>query len=228
MRPTSGRVSGDETVKKKTAVIGITGGVGAGKSTVLDYIADNYDALILKTDEIAHDVMEPGSDCYERLREILPDEAFGRSLSGEETDRSIDRQALARLLFADDPLREEINALVHPAVGEELSAIVKKEKKQNRLDYVIIESALYTGGGFALLCDEVWNVTAAENVRIDRLMKDRGYTRDKAVGIIESQAVNDRLSKTLSIQIDNSADFDRTKEQIETELERVRQSGARS
>ena len=207
-------------IEKRTVVIGMTGGVGAGKSTVLDFIKDEYDAVIFKTDEIAHDVMEPGGACYGKLREMLPSDVFDDENAGK-TGGAINRKKLAAFIFEDEFLRDKINSLVHPAVGEELSLSVEKEKKQNHPDYVIIESALYTGGGFALLCDEVWNVTAAENVRVERLVSSRGYTAQKAADIIKSQFKNESLASKLPVQIDNSGAFEDTKVSIKEQLDRI-------
>ena len=92
-------------------VIGITGGVGAGKSAVLTYIREHYNAGVLVADEIAHDLMRPGTEVYIKLREIFPDEVFG-------PDGEIVKEALSRQIFSDDRLRLTLNGIVHPAVGD--------------------------------------------------------------------------------------------------------------
>ena len=194
-----------------TKVIGITGGIGSGKSAVLDYIEENFNARILKTDEIAHDVMEPGERCYEALKRIFPDEVF-------PDNAPIDRELMAKAMFSDESLRQKLNAIVHPAVGEYLKEETLKERAQNKFDYVIIESALYTGGEFALLCDAVWNIHASVSVRTERLKRTRGYSDEKIRDILKSQEKNDVLRLTLPVQIDNDGDFEATKTQIKNAL----------
>ena len=197
-----------------TKVIGITGGIGAGKSVVLDYIQKNYKALVLKTDEVAHDVMNPGTDCNRKLQEIFPPSVFAQ-------DGSIIKEEMAKAMYDDGGLLEKVNAIVHPAVGDYLRQTVAKERSKNELDYVIIESALYDGSGFALLCDTVWNVDASREVRMERLMKDRGYSKEKVLSIFESQKRYDEQRGTLSVQIKNNADLEQTLRQVDDALAKL-------
>ncbi|MCR4843319.1 MAG: dephospho-CoA kinase [Eubacterium sp.] len=194
-----------------TRVIGITGGIGAGKSVVLDYIEENFNARIIKTDEVGHLVTEPGTGCNAALREIFPDGVF-------DAQGRMDRNKFAAAMFQNPELTAKTNAIIHPAVGEYLEAEVEKERRQNVLDYVIIEAALYDGTGFALLCDEVWNVDASPQVRKHRLMDDRGYSEEKVEGIFKSQREYDRLRLTLPVQIDNNGDLESTFNQIKRAL----------
>ena len=113
-------------------VIGITGGVGAGKSAILDYIEENYNARILKADEIAHDLMEPGRPCHEKLQEVLPKEAFLE-------DGHLNRPLLAGLMFSKKNLRNIINSIVHPAVKVYIIDTISKEHEIGALDYLVIE-----------------------------------------------------------------------------------------
>ncbi len=195
-------------------VIGITGGIGAGKSAVLDYLKTEHNALILMTDEIAHDVMEPGGLCYDEMRRLFPAEVFTQ-------EGNIDRIAMAKVLYADDTLRAELNNIVHPAVGRYLESEIAKEKQKCDRDYVIIESALYDGTGFALLCDEVWNINASKECRKARLMDSRGYSSEKVDSIFESQARYDEMRMTLKTQIDNNGDMKETIAQVERALEAI-------
>ncbi|MCR5784543.1 MAG: dephospho-CoA kinase [Eubacterium sp.] len=192
-------------------VIGITGGIGAGKSTVLNYLKEKYNALIFVTDEIAHDVMEPGGRCYEDLKKILPEKAF-------LSDGSLDRNTLASLMYADRELTQKINNLVHPAVGGYLEENLEKERQKKERRYVIIESALYDGTGFALLCDEVWNIDVTEDNRKARLMESRGYSEEKVLSIFKSQARYDEMRKTLKVQIDNNGEPQVTYKEVDEAL----------
>ena len=90
--------------------IGLTGGVGAGKTTVLKAMKQLYRVRILIADEIAHEQMEPGTLCYKKLHGLFSGNDIWRS------DGSIDRPALAKLLFSDEEKRKQLNGIVHPAV----------------------------------------------------------------------------------------------------------------
>ena len=97
--------------------IGITGGVGAGKSAILSYLAEKPNTKVILADEIAHDLMEPGTDCYKQIVEQFKGlDIFSEreSLKG----RSFDRQKLAQIIFSDSHRREQMNGIVHPAVKE--------------------------------------------------------------------------------------------------------------
>ena len=110
--------------------VGITGGVGAGKSEILSYLRTKYNSKVMLTDEIAHDVMEPGTACYDQLKKIFEDVQVEvsdhDSDSGEpnvpqsvyNADGTFNRQNLARVIFADDTKREALNGIVHPAVKQ--------------------------------------------------------------------------------------------------------------
>ena len=103
--------------------IGITGGVGAGKSAVLGYLKELDGVRVMLSDEIAHELMEPGSDCYNRLKELFAGEPIWLE------DGHFDRPALAGVIFSDDKKRELLNEVVHPAVKEYVLNAVKEAKK---------------------------------------------------------------------------------------------------
>ncbi len=92
--------------------IGITGGVGAGKSAILAHLASKPGIRVMLADEIAHDLMQPGTECFQKLKEKFAGEDI------YQPDGSFDRAQLAAVIFSDDRKREELNAIVHPAVRE--------------------------------------------------------------------------------------------------------------
>lgn len=201
--------------KRKCYVIGITGPIGAGKSEVVNHIRANYLCRVFGTDDIAKDVSAPGGICYERLRGLLPQEAFDRKTG------LMDRGKVSELMYADVQLRQEMNDIIHPAVGYMLGAELDKEKRHGLLDFCIIESALYDGGGFALLCKEVWNVTASDEIRTQRLIESRGYSAEKIKSIFESQSKYDKMRRKLRVQIDNSGALADTLSQVDAEMNRL-------
>lgn len=220
MRVKTGTKQNNAKPMRKTKVIGITGGIGAGKSLVLDYIKANYRSRILLTDEIGEEVVSPGGMCYTRLKQLLPKEAFDKK-------GYMKRDVVSKLMYEDPNLRKKMNDLIHPAVGIYLVTEIDKEKKHGLLDFVIIESALYDGSGFATLCNEVWSINADPEIRKKRLMEDRDYSEEKVESIFESQALYDKMRKSLPVQIDNNGDAEKTYAQIDAQMNRIKPGSKR-
>ena len=115
-------------------VIGITGGVGAGKSAILEYLEQNYRVKNLIADKIAKRLMEPGSECYRKLLKFLPVEVYN-------DDETINRGALSAAIFSSDELRVRVNEVMHPAVKEYIIGQIAEQERMGILDYVIVEAA---------------------------------------------------------------------------------------
>ena len=151
----------DDRKGKSMIFIGITGGVGAGKSAVLGYLKELKGVRVMLSDEIAHELMEPGSDCYNRLKELFAEEPIWLE------DGHFDRPALAKVIFSDDKKRELLNEVVHPAVKEYVLNAVKEAKKDG-LFMLVLEAALLIEEGYGEICDELWYIYASEEVRRKR------------------------------------------------------------
>ena len=102
-------------------VLGVMGGVGAGKSTVLDCLQRRYGALLIKLDDLGKQVLEPGTSGYEKTVQL-----FGRDIVTE--DGSLDRKKMASLVFTDEKLRQALDYIVHPAVREMTLRILEGER----------------------------------------------------------------------------------------------------
>lgn len=179
-------------------VIGITGGVGAGKSAILEYLEKNYKAKNLIADEIAHDLMEPGTECYEKLLRILPAEVY------QEDHEHIDRKALAKELFTSTELREKVNGIVHPAVKDFIRGEIAEQRKMESLDYLIIEAALLIEDHYDEICDELWYIYTTKENRKARLMETRGYSEEKVEQIFQSQLSEETYREKCQVIIDNN------------------------
>lgn len=188
--------------------IGLTGGVGAGKTTVLKALKQLYRVRILIADEIAHELMEPGTVCYRKIREVFAAYDIWRS------DGSIHRPKLAEVLFSNEDLRRQLNEIVHPAVKEYIIGEVEQERQKNKVDYVIVEAALLIEEHYDTICDELWYVYASPDIRKKRLMKDRGYTEQKVEQIFAAQLSDEEYRKHCRRVIDNSRDEQYVIEQI--------------
>ena len=187
-------------------VIGVTGGVGAGKSEILTYIAENWDAAVVETDEVGYLVMRPGKSCFAPIVEL-----FGPGILQE--DGTLDRAKIAELVFGDKELLEKLNAIVHPAVKRYIQKAIDRERELDT-DIFIVESALLVEDKYNAICDELWYIYADEETRTERLMKNRGYSKEKILSIFANQLSEDEFSEQCDFEIDNSGDFEDTKEQI--------------
>lgn len=188
--------------------IGLTGGVGAGKTTVLKAMKQMYRVRILIADEIAHEQMEPGTPCYKRLHEIFGDCDIWRE-GGE-----IHRPKLAQLLFSDEEKRQLLNGIVHPAVKEYILGEVEKERQAGYYDYVIVEAALLIEEHYDTICDELWYVYASPETRKKRLMADRGYSEQKVEQIFAAQLSDEMYRQHCPVVIDNDRDEAHVMKQI--------------
>lgn len=186
-------------------ILGITGGVGAGKSTVLAYLAKKYGARILELDRVAEMLQRPGGACYENMLKLL--RAYAASSGREEDilleDGSFDRSAVASLVFGDRKLLGQLNGIIHPAVREYVEAQIRNVSPQ---ELTVIEAALLLEERYDEICDEIWYIYASEEARRERLKKSRGYTDDKITGIMNSQKSDAYFREHCAFVVDNSSD----------------------
>lgn len=161
----------------RTVHVGLTGGIGAGKSSVARLLAE-HGALVLDADEAARAVVEPGT---EGLAEVVA--AFGGQVLGR--NGRLDRARLAAIVFADAQRRAALNAIVHPRVR---SWMAERAAAAPAGSVVVQDIPLLVEGGLVPLFDHVVVVDAADGIRVQRLMKDRGMTEDEAQARIAAQA----------------------------------------
>lgn len=192
--------------------IGITGGVGAGKSTVLEYMASNLDACVLEADKIGHLVMEPGGACYDKIIEL-----FGKDVI--KSDKTIDRKRVSDVVFCNGEMLARLNGIIHPAVKEFICRRLEEERKSGR-KLSVVEAALLLEDHYEAFCDETWYIHTDVEIRISRLMESRGYTREKAQSIIRNQASEEFFRAHADYVIENNGDLKKTHEQIEKGVKR--------
>lgn len=193
-------------------VIGVTGGIGAGKSEILNFIADNWNATVVEADEVGYLVMRPGKTCFAPIVEL-----FGPGILKE--DGTLNREEIAREVFEDKELLKKLNQIVHPAVKDYIKNAIQREK-ENETDIFVVEAALLIEDKYDEICDELWYIYADEETRTERLMQNRGYSREKIQGIFANQLTEDEFSEHCDFEIDNSGDFEDTKEQIMQRMQR--------
>ena len=188
-------------------IIGITGGVGAGKSTVLDHLEKQYNACVLQADKIGHLVMEPGGICYGQVIAL-----FGKQII--KNDKTIDRKMVSDVVFAHEEMRQKLDDIIHPAVKSYILDKIEEQKKAG-CTLMIVEAALLLEDHYDAFCDKVWYIHTDQEIRIERLMSSRGYTREKAENIIARQATEGFFREHADYIIHNNGDLDETWRQIE-------------
>lgn len=192
-------------------VIGITGGVGAGKSSVLKYIEENVRCEIIYADSLAATLQKKGQVCYDKLISLLGEEIIG-------TDGEINRPKMAEIIFGDDKLLEAVNNIVHPAVEQFISERIEYLRNNEVVDFLFLEAALLIECGYKEIVDEMWYIYASEDVRRKRLKQSRNYSDEKIDSIMESQLSEDKFRAGSDVVIDNSKDMEDTILQIEDNL----------
>lgn len=198
--------------KKGLRIIGVTGGIGAGKSEILSYIKKHYNCEIYLADQVAHQVKEKGQDAYEPLVRLLGYDVLDSA--GE-----INKNKMAQLIFSDNALLSKVNEIVHPAVKQFVQRVIREAKEKEEVELLFIEAALLIEAGYETIVDELWYIYATEEMRTKRLMDHRGYSLEKVKSIMEKQLTDEVFREHADFVIDNSGKLACTYAQIDHRLE---------
>ena len=198
--------------ENKLKFIGITGGVGAGKSEILQYIKKHYLCEIYLADEVAHLVKEPGTECYYRLVGLLGKDVL------DDSGR-IDKSIMAGKIFSDREILKQVNEIIHPAVKEFLLEKYETAKSNPDIELFFVEAALLIEAGYKPLVDELWYIYADEGVRRERLRQNRGYSEERINGIMDKQLAEEAFRRESDFVIDNSGKLADSYRQIDKKLE---------
>lgn len=193
-------------------IIGITGGIGAGKSELLNYIKEHYNAKVILADKVAHSLEEPGQKCYDKLIALLGDEVLN-------PDKTINKALMAEKIFADSSILEKVNGIVHPAVKDYIIEKIDYWREEQKTDFVFIEAALLIEGGYGKIVDELWYIYSETAIRRNRLKSSRAYSDEKIDSILKGQLSNEVFRQHCRVVIDNNGSLADTCRQIDKELE---------
>ena len=179
--------------------IGLTGGIGSGKSAVSDILRD-LGAFVSDADVVAHEVYRPGSDGW---REVV--EAFGSEIAAPSGE--IDRGKLAAIVFGDAAQLERLNRIVHPWTRSLIAERLGQAEKSGETA-AVVEAAILFEAGWEDMFDEVWVVTAPEETAVRRVAESRDIDEESIRSRMRAQMSNeDRLSRA-DAAIDNSRSLD--------------------
>lgn len=208
--------------------IGVTGGVGSGKSEVLKFLKSHYNCRILMADNAAKDLEAPGGAVYEPLVQLLEQYPTSSTLKTGESlldeNGFIRTKEMAARMFANPELRAKVNGLIHPAVIKYIVDSIEEEKQKGELDYFFLEAALLIETGFDRIVDHMWYIFCNEAERRRRLAASRGYSDEKTTQIIQSQLSEEEFRNHCDQVIDNSGSIEETGEQIMKALEKLTKS----
>ena len=203
-------------------LIGVTGGVGCGKSEVLRYIETNYNCRIEFSDEIARALEAPGGAIYESLIRLLEqypaDGGTGQKAAVTLGDGRINNPEMARRIFSEPDLLKKVNNLVHPAVKQYILSAFEAEKEAGVLDFFVIEAALLIECGYGENVDAMWYIYCDEDERRRRLKASRGYSDEKIDNILRSQLSEKTFRDNADVVIDNSGLLEKTCTQVDQAL----------
>lgn len=189
-------------------IVGVTGSIGTGKSTVSAMFAE-LGAHLIDYDRLARDVVEPGRPAYKAIVEV-----FGQGVV--MPDKSLDRAKIGDMIFACEALRQKLNAIVHPAVFEEDLRLTKEILQTDPGAIIIKEIPLLTQIGIdpKALVDKVVVVSASPDVQVLRVM-GRGFSEDQAKARVAAQAPVSETEKWGDFVIRNNGAMEETKKQVE-------------
>jgi dephospho-CoA kinase len=179
-------------------IVGLTGGIGAGKSTVATILAE-LGARVIDADRIGHEVYRPGSEGFRRVVE-----AFGTGVVG--ADGAIDRRALGAIVFADPAARARLNAIVHPLIATEIAARLAAAREDGFTGPLVIEAAVMLEAGWQELVDRVWVVSTRPEHAVARVVAARGLARDEVERRLAAQMPDAERRRRADLVIENDGE----------------------
>lgn len=190
-------------------VIGLTGNIGTGKSTVLRILA-KLGAEVIDADKIAHEVVQPGGPAYAAVLE-----AFGPQILSE--DGTIDRAKLGQIVFNDRGALEHLENLTHPAVSQ----VLARRLAETNASVVVIEAIKLIEAGMHTNGDALWIVTASREQQIKRLMETRNLTRKEAEARIDAQPSVESKLPLADVVITNNGTIDGLRKQVQSAWDKI-------
>lgn len=187
-------------------IIGVTGGIGAGKSSAVQVLA-GLGATVIDADRVGHEVYAPGTPGFDQVVA-----AFGREVVG--VDGAIDRKRLGAIVFGDSAALARLNGIVHPLIRDAVAQRVAAARASGAAP-VVVEAALLIEARWDALVDEVWLVVARREVIEERLTSQRGMDPAAVAARMRAQLSDEERRARAAVVIDNSGSREQLREQIE-------------
>ncbi len=195
-----------------TKVIGLTGGIGSGKSTVSQLLAE-LGAVILDADKIGHEAFKPNTEAWS---EVVA--TFGREILAPNGE--VDRKKLGEIVFSNSESLSRLNQIMHPRMYNIMKAQIEEYRRQG-VDVVVLEAAILIEANWTPLVDEVWVTIAPKDMVLERLKKQRGLVEEQTLARIRSQLSLEERVKHADVVINNDGGFDEIKAKVKELWERL-------
>jgi len=193
-------------------VIGLTGGIGSGKSTVAGFLVE-LGAAILSADEVGHEALKPDTEIW---RQVVA--AFGQQILAP--DGNIDRKKLGDIVFSNPESLSRLNRIMHPTMYDMVKAQLEEYRRQG-IKVVVLEAPLLLEAGWTSLADEVWVTTAPEATMLKRLKERSGISQTESLARLRSQLSPTERAKHADVVINTDCDPDELKTKVRELWERL-------
>lgn len=187
-------------------VIGLTGGIGSGKSTVSRFLGE-MGAVVLDADKVGHQAYQPGTETWKELVA-----AFGEDIVA--LDSTIDRRKLGAIVFADPEALARLNRIMHPRMFDMMKARIEEYRGQGT-EVVVLEAAILLEANWTPLVDEVWVTVASESTVVQRTRERTGLPEEQIKARIRSQLSNEERSQQAKVVITNDGDLEELRVKVE-------------
>lgn len=186
--------------------IGLTGGIGSGKSTVAT-ILEELGAVVIHADTVGHEVYGPNTEGWRQVTE-----AFGTQILGP--DQAVDRKQLGAIVFNDPEARQRLNAIVHPLIFEEVQRRITSYRHAGVTQPLVVEAAVLIEANWLPLVDEVWLVTANRQDVMERVRAERGLSAAEATARIDAQLTDAERKRFAQVIIENTGSLGELRQRV--------------
>lgn len=193
--------------------IGLTGGIGSGKSTVSQLLSE-LGAFVIDADKVGHEIYLPGKEAWKQVTA-----AFGQDILAP--DQTIDRKKLGVIVFGSEDARKKLNSIAHPLMFTDIDRRIKEKRAEGFTKPIVVEAAILIEANWLPLADEVWLVVTNKNAVIDRVASQRGMAAKDTEARIASQLSDAERRKYATLVIDNDGTLEDLKQKVQTAWSRV-------
>jgi dephospho-CoA kinase len=188
--------------------IGLTGGIGSGKSTVAK-ILEELGAVVIHADAVGHEIYLPHTEAWRRVTE-----AFGPGIL--KPDQTVDRQRLGAVVFKDPEALKRLNAIVHPLMFAEIERRIRLLRAGGATQPIVVEAAILIEANWLPLVDEVWLVVASREAVIERLANQRGLLPEGVARRIDAQLKDAERRRIAQVVIENAGSLDQLRARVQS------------
>lgn len=194
-------------------VIGLTGGISSGKSTVSKFLA-HLGAVVIDADKVGHEVFKPGTKAWQEVVD-----AFGQGIIS--ADGTIDRRKLGEIVFSNPGARAKLNQVMHPLIYEQVKSRMEEYGRKG-VAIIIVEAPLLLEVGWKSLVDEVWVTSASEATVSKRQKEQKRLSETQSLARIRAQLTDEERIRQADVVIDTDCALDELKERVEALWRKLR------